>query len=123
MIRQRWLQWINRTAKDRVRLRRAMRVLDLCDHPPAEGRVIRADEFGPLNLMPRKGKRGGRSGTRSDTAKPCADAGPASACISWWTTTDPTEPKMAARASYPRAAEVPGPPLLVGEGIGPSPLR
>jgi transposase len=32
------------------------RVLDLYDHPPAEGRVICADEFGPLNLMPRKGK-------------------------------------------------------------------
>lgn len=33
------------------------RVLDLYDHPPADGRVICADEFGPLNLMPRKGKR------------------------------------------------------------------
>ncbi|WP_433415704.1 IS630 family transposase [Microtetraspora malaysiensis] len=33
------------------------RVLDLYDHPPADGRVICVDEFGPLNLMPRKGKR------------------------------------------------------------------
>jgi transposase len=32
------------------------RVLDLYDHPPADGRVICYDEFGPLNLMPRKGK-------------------------------------------------------------------
>jgi hypothetical protein len=33
------------------------RVLDLYDHPPANGRVICVDEFGPPNLMPRKGKR------------------------------------------------------------------
>lgn len=26
------------------------RVLELYDHPPADGRVICADEFGPLNL-------------------------------------------------------------------------
>jgi transposase len=32
------------------------RVLDLYDHPPADGRVICVDEFGPLNLLPRKGK-------------------------------------------------------------------
>jgi hypothetical protein len=32
------------------------RVLDLYDHPPADGRVICADEFGPLNLQPRPGK-------------------------------------------------------------------
>lgn len=29
------------------------RVLDLYDRPPADGRVICADEFGPLNLQPR----------------------------------------------------------------------
>src|SRR5215469_11263623 len=29
------------------------RVLDLYDHPPADGRVLCADEFGPLNLQPR----------------------------------------------------------------------
>jgi transposase len=33
-----------------------LRVLDLYDHPPADGRVICFDEFGPLNLLPRKGK-------------------------------------------------------------------
>lgn len=31
------------------------RVLDLYDHPPADGRVICADELGPLNLQPRPG--------------------------------------------------------------------
>ncbi len=35
---------------------RLRRVLDLYDHPPAEGRVICADEFGPLNLQPRPGR-------------------------------------------------------------------
>ncbi|WP_327115751.1 IS630 family transposase [Nocardia sp. NBC_01730] len=32
------------------------RVLDLYDHPPADGRVICADEFGPLNLLLRPGQ-------------------------------------------------------------------
>ncbi|MFD1320606.1 IS630 family transposase [Micromonospora sonneratiae] len=32
------------------------RVLDLYDHPPADGRVICIDEFGPLNLQPRPGR-------------------------------------------------------------------
>ncbi|MFF3878243.1 IS630 family transposase [Streptomyces sp. NPDC001978] len=32
------------------------RVLALYDDPPSDGRVICVDEFGPLNLMPRKGK-------------------------------------------------------------------
>lgn len=31
-------------------------VLDLYDHPPADGRVLCADEFGPLNLQPRPGR-------------------------------------------------------------------
>jgi transposase len=31
-------------------------VLDLYDHPPSGGRVICADEFGPLNLQPRPGR-------------------------------------------------------------------
>jgi transposase len=39
------------------------RVLDLYDHPPADGRVICVDEFGPLNLQPRPG-RAGRPVTR-----------------------------------------------------------
>ncbi|MDP9841165.1 transposase [Streptosporangium lutulentum] len=33
------------------------RVLKLYDSPPADGRVICVDELGPLNLLPRKGKR------------------------------------------------------------------
>lgn len=32
------------------------RVLDLYDHPPDDGRVVCADEFGPLNLQPRHGR-------------------------------------------------------------------
>src|SRR4051794_292203 len=32
------------------------RILDLYDHPPEDGRVVCVDEFGPLNLLPRKGK-------------------------------------------------------------------
>ncbi|MFE1591462.1 IS630 family transposase [Nocardia sp. NPDC058705] len=32
------------------------RILDLYDHPPADGRAICADEFGPLNLLPRAGR-------------------------------------------------------------------
>jgi transposase len=32
------------------------RVLDLYDNPPADGRVLCADEFGPLNLRPRPGR-------------------------------------------------------------------
>ena len=32
------------------------RVLDLYDHPPADARVICADEFGPLSLQPRPGR-------------------------------------------------------------------
>jgi transposase len=35
------------------------RVLALYDTPPADGRVICVDEFGPLNLTPRKGKAWG----------------------------------------------------------------
>jgi hypothetical protein len=32
------------------------RVPDLYDRPPADGRVVCVDEFGPLNLLPRMGK-------------------------------------------------------------------
>jgi transposase len=32
------------------------RVLDLYDHPPGDGRVLCAGEFGPLNLQPRPGR-------------------------------------------------------------------
>jgi hypothetical protein len=33
------------------------RILDLYDDPPADSRVVCVDEFGPLNLLPRKGKK------------------------------------------------------------------
>jgi transposase len=39
-----------------------LRILDLYDHPPTDGRVICVDEFGPLNLQPRKGKAWRRAG-------------------------------------------------------------
>ena len=32
------------------------RVLDLYDHPPADGEVVCLDEFGPLNRQPRPGR-------------------------------------------------------------------
>lgn len=32
------------------------RILELYDNPPADGRVICVDEFGPLNLQPRPGR-------------------------------------------------------------------
>ena len=32
------------------------RILDLYDRPPADGRVVCVDEFGPLNLQPRPGR-------------------------------------------------------------------
>lgn len=32
------------------------RILDLYDHPPADGRLVCVDEFEPLNLLPRTGK-------------------------------------------------------------------
>lgn len=35
------------------------RILALYDTPPDDGRVVCVDEFGPLNLMPRKGKAWG----------------------------------------------------------------
>jgi hypothetical protein len=44
------------------------RVLDSYDHPPADGRVICADEFGPLNLQPRPG-RGWFTAGRAATAR------------------------------------------------------
>ena len=33
------------------------RILDLYDHPPADGRVVCVDEFGPLSLQPRPVER------------------------------------------------------------------
>jgi transposase len=45
-----------KASRDPQFLPKMRRVLDLYDHPPADGRVVCVDEFGPLNLMPRKGK-------------------------------------------------------------------
>ncbi|MFI6792031.1 transposase [Nonomuraea sp. NPDC050383] len=46
-----------KASNDPLFIAKMQRVLELYDHPPAGGRVICVDEFGPLNLMPRKGKR------------------------------------------------------------------
>ncbi|WP_223165590.1 hypothetical protein [Lentzea indica] len=46
------------------------RILDLYDHPPTDGRVICVDEFGPLNLLPRKGKPGGHRPSRNGCGRP-----------------------------------------------------
>ncbi|MGW7671385.1 IS630 family transposase, partial [Streptomyces sp. NPDC054775] len=45
-----------KTSTDPEFIAKMHRILALYDTPPADGRVIRVDEFGPLNLMPRKGK-------------------------------------------------------------------
>jgi hypothetical protein len=45
-----------KASKDPDFTQKMARVLDLYDHPPADGRVICADEFGPLNLQPRPGR-------------------------------------------------------------------
>lgn len=47
------------------------RILDLYDHPPADGRVICFDEFLPLNLMPRTGKRWRPQGSPSRLRATC----------------------------------------------------
>ena len=45
-----------KASKDPDFTQKMARVLDLYDHPPVDGRVICADEFGPLNLQPRPGR-------------------------------------------------------------------
>lgn len=45
-------------------------VLDLYDHPPADGRVVCVDEFGPLNLQPALVVAGSGDGTRSGCVRP-----------------------------------------------------
>ncbi|HEY0692863.1 MAG TPA: IS630 family transposase [Kribbella sp.] len=45
-----------KASKDPDFAQKMARVLDLYDRPPADGRVICADEFGPLNLQPRPGR-------------------------------------------------------------------
>jgi transposase len=44
-----------KASKDPDFVAKKTRILDLYDHPPADGRVICVDEFGPLNLQPRPG--------------------------------------------------------------------
>ena len=55
------------------------RALDLYDNPPEDGRVICADEFGPLNLQPRPG-RAWRPAAR---AQPKRDFAPDSVIRTW----------------------------------------
>ncbi|WIY05525.1 hypothetical protein QRX60_17350 [Amycolatopsis mongoliensis] len=45
-----------KVSKDPDFIAKKTRILDLYDHPPADGRVICVDEFGPLNLQPRPGR-------------------------------------------------------------------
>src|SRR5262245_22909738 len=61
-----------KTSTDPDFIAKMHRVLDLYDHPPAGGRVICADEFGPLNLQPRPAPERGRSQARSRLQRaPC----------------------------------------------------
>jgi transposase len=45
-----------KTSTDPDFIPKMRRVLDLYDHPPDDGRVVCVDDFGLLNLQPRKGK-------------------------------------------------------------------
>jgi hypothetical protein len=45
-----------KASKDPDLAQKMARILDLYDHPPADGRVLCVDEFGPLNLQPRPGR-------------------------------------------------------------------
>jgi transposase len=44
-----------KASKDPDFVAKKNRILDLYDNPPADGRVVCVDEFGPLNLQPRPG--------------------------------------------------------------------
>ncbi|MFD4461750.1 hypothetical protein [Nocardia sp. NPDC058480] len=45
-----------KTSNDPDFVAKIHRILDLYGNPPADGRVICVDEFGPLNLLPRAGR-------------------------------------------------------------------
>ncbi|MEV6140701.1 hypothetical protein AB0L63_32630 [Nocardia sp. NPDC051990] len=45
-----------KSSNDPAFIEKMNRVLNLYDNPPADGRVICVDEFGPLNLLPRAGR-------------------------------------------------------------------
>ena len=62
-----------------------LRVLDLYDHPPADGRVICVDEFGPLNLLPRKGKAWRAAAARNGCGRPTAAQTACGTCWPRWT--------------------------------------
>jgi transposase len=46
------------------------RILDLYDAPPTDARVVCVDEFGPLNLQPRKGKAWRPAGRHDGSGPP-----------------------------------------------------
>jgi hypothetical protein len=60
ILRQAGISWQAtktwKTSKDPEFAAKMARTLDLYDLPPADGRVICVDEFGPLNLQPRPGR-------------------------------------------------------------------
>jgi hypothetical protein len=60
MLRKAGVSWQTTTtwkaSTDPDFIAKMRRILELYDHPPDDGRVVCVDEFGPLNLLPRKGK-------------------------------------------------------------------
>jgi transposase len=60
ILREAGISWQNtktwKASKDPDFTAKMTRILDLYDNPPADGRVICVDEFGPLNLLPRPGR-------------------------------------------------------------------
>jgi hypothetical protein len=56
------------------------RVLDLYDHPPANARVICADEFGPLSLQPAPAGDGSPPPIRPGCAPPITAAAECGTC-------------------------------------------
>jgi transposase len=60
ILRQHRISWQTtktwKASKDPDFAAKKARILALYDNPPADGRVICVDEFGPLNLQPRPGK-------------------------------------------------------------------
>jgi transposase len=61
------------------------RVLDLYDHPPADGRVVCADEFGPLNLQPRAGRTWRPIGVPAGCGPPTTVTAASGTCSRPWT--------------------------------------
>ncbi|MDQ4145405.1 MAG: IS630 family transposase [Actinomycetota bacterium] len=61
------------------------RILDLYDHPPAQGRVICFDEFGPLNLQPAAAGAGTADAGPRGCAPPIPPAPGGATCWRRWT--------------------------------------